>query len=289
MGSDHNPDNLNDLISPLPNNETERIESTPNSKSRHHLVSHANNRKGYRKYPVPTCEHKDRSVFAKGLCTACYHRQRRDHIKGLSTAKGFMEKSTEIQQAAMIKMANNDADSIETESIENIAEELGVPVGTELGKAIVSNAKHSIDAALTRAGIDDERLARVAAEGLSAMVVKTATFEGEISDEREYVDWNSRHKFWHDLNVIKGHMAPDGNEGGGGGLVIVNGPTMINTGHKPGCRCDVCVKAWEAEGREVLRQQRQREVTMNLNDVPQSIAPAAAPQTIDSDDQDDWS
>jgi hypothetical protein len=47
----------------------------------------------------------------------------------------------------------------------------------------------------TKAAIPAEKIAQRIAEGLDAIEVRTATFEGKITDEKEYISWSERGRY----------------------------------------------------------------------------------------------
>ena len=153
----------------------------------------------------------------------------------------------------------------------------------------------SIETALARVGITEERLAEVASEGLNAEFVRYFAQDGEVTDERRDRDWKSIHAFWRDLLMVKKYLGSDREDANAapGGLMIINGSVQINTRHKAGCQCEECVSAWEAQARDVLATQVQREIQANITDVPimlEDVAPTGetrSPQTTDIDDWDD--
>jgi hypothetical protein len=171
----------------------------------------------------------------------------------------------------------------------------GVHPSTASEKARTEKMQDSIHTALLAVGITDARLAEVASEGLSAEFVRYFAQDGEVTDERRDRDWKSIHAFWRDLLMVKSYLGSDREDANAapGGLMIINGPVQINTGHKVGCQCQECVKAWEEQACDVLATQARREVEMNIADVPSTL-PAqeperqAAPQNDDNDDWDDW-
>ena len=125
----------------------------------------------------------------------------------------------------------------------------------------IEAAQSSIDKALLRAGITDDKLASVAAGGLDATRLEAvAVIGGEDPREREEIrepDWNVRHKYLETTLKVKGHLSPDPNAAGIGGLMIV-APTIVNTGHRTNCPCPDCVVAWEGKAREIMRGQNRR-------------------------------
>jgi hypothetical protein len=69
--------------------------------------------------------------------------------------------------------------------------------------------------------IPDELLATKVREGLESTVVKTATFEGEITDEREYADMPTRARYIELAAEFKGRVRR------GAGDTQVNMPIML--------------------------------------------------------------
>ena len=60
--------------------------------------------------------------------------------------------------------------------------------------------------------IPDELLAQKVREGLDATVVKTATFEGEITDEKEYADMPTRARYIELAAEFKGRIRRNGGD-----------------------------------------------------------------------------
>jgi hypothetical protein len=64
--------------------------------------------------------------------------------------------------------------------------------------------KALIETALKEAGLDEKAIAAKMVEGMNATLVKTASENGVISDERTYPDYNARHKFLETVLGFKG-------------------------------------------------------------------------------------
>jgi hypothetical protein len=118
-------------------------------------------------------------------------------------------------------------------------------------------ARRSIDKAFLSAGVTDERLAAVHAEGLAATQVKIASHEGMITDEREYVDHNARHKFLETAYKVKGILKDD-DPSGAGGLILIGVKTEVVAGHDPICQCDECNAAWTERASSIRRDAAHR-------------------------------
>ena len=129
----------------------------------------------------------------------------------------------------------------------------------------VSQAEGFVQGALSRAGITDDKLAQIAAEGLDAALQRIITDrDGRIIDVVNVPDWKSRHAFWADLLRVKKILGGENNDGGmgSGGLIIITPDSAkVLPGHPPACVCDACKLAWE-EKTQHLRRAANREAAI---------------------------
>jgi hypothetical protein len=142
--------------------------------------------------------------------------------------------------------------------------------------------------ALSRAGIDDDKLATVAAEGLEAKFVKILTDrEGQVTSKIETPDYTSRHLYWRDVLMAKGILGNDReSQGSGGGLIIIapEAASLVE-GHPPTCICQECIDAWNVKHKS-LSERALREMAVDA-EVPDEPPDFAVPE-IDDDDWDDF-
>jgi hypothetical protein len=164
-----------------------------------------------------------------------------------------------------------------------VAQIAGVSRGTA-AKALTGS--DFVRGALSRAGIDDDKLATVAAEGLDAKHTKILTDrDGNAVDAIEMPDYKSRHAFWRDILMAKGVLGNDrDSQGGGSGGLIIVAPeaAIVVEGHPPACTCDECIEAWN-EKMKVLADRAAREMAVDaevLDDPPNF----PLPETEDDED-----
>lgn len=125
--------------------------------------------------------------------------------------------------------------------------------GASLGETKQVMGGDFVQSALARAGITDDKLAQVAAEGLEAKNYRYLTDrDGNIVDVIEMPDHQNRHRFWRDLLMVKGYLGSDREQVASGGLmIIVPEQARVVKGHPPTCTCDECIKAWNDRTREM--------------------------------------
>ena len=100
--------------------------------------------------------------------------------------------------------------------------------------------------ALSRIRLDADSLARALDEGLDAFIVKTASLDGKITDERFYPDYATRHKYVETLLKVRGELKLDDAPPQGGLVLIgIKEAQTITPGHEPQCDCDLCIAGWE--------------------------------------------
>jgi hypothetical protein len=58
---------------------------------------------------------------------------------------------------------------------------------------------------MERAGVNDERLAKVINDGLDATITKTATMDGQITDTLELINYSERREMAELCCKLKGH------------------------------------------------------------------------------------
>lgn len=124
-------------------------------------------------------------------------------------------------------------------------------------KAGETRSNASILEALERIGINSGKLAAVAFEGLDATAVKTASLDGEITDEKSYADYPTRHKYLETVLKLRGELKQDETPTQGGLILIGMKDSVMIQGHAPTCKCDQCQQAWEvAMSRNLLLSER---------------------------------
>ena len=115
----------------------------------------------------------------------------------------------------------------------------------------------SVLASLLAAGINLETLDAIGRAGLEACDVRPVFDKktGELLNCVETPDWNSRHKFWRDYNVMLGRLdCADQQQGAGAGLVIIAGKLELTPGHPANCNCESCIAAWEVDAQAAIAQ-----------------------------------
>lgn len=152
-------------------------------------------------------------------------------------------------------------------SLELAAKVAGVSVPT--AKKIAG--EDFVETSLKNAGIDNTKLAEVAAAGLDAAAQRIVTDrDGNIIDVINVPDWKSRHAFWSDLLKVKKILGGENEFGSGGGGLIVISPdaAKVLPGHPPACVCDECKLAWETKASH-LRKAAIRDAEIARAQLPQ--------------------
>jgi len=73
-----------------------------------------------------------------------------------------------------------------------------------IGAENIAKLSLPIAALMDQMGLSDALLLQKLEEGLGAVVTKTATHEGSFSDERQYVDFSTRHSYLDTALKLKG-------------------------------------------------------------------------------------
>lgn len=113
--------------------------------------------------------------------------KRRKYVKN-RTIKGLNKKDAALEAGFPLSMAENAAAKIETPEVIAAIEEF--------------------DRALVMV-IPTARLVQKLNEGLDATVVKTAQFKGEITDEKEYVDYPTRLQYVREVALMSKRFTPN--------------------------------------------------------------------------------
>ena len=140
----------------------------------------------------------------------------------------------------------------------------------------------SLQAALDRAGITDEKLFEVAGEGLDAFLTRILTDKnGNVTDTIKIKDFHAIHKFWRDLLMVKGYLGREEpqQQASGGLIIIANDAAKVVPGHSETCMCDECIAAWEEKTKE-LRQLELKRHAIEAEII--ETAPDGAPTRQDS-------
>lgn len=146
-----------------------------------------------------------------------------------------------------------------------------VPSLTERKGTEEVTLEHFIQTALKNAGVDLGRLATVSAEGLEATLVKTATHEGDITDERVYADFNARHKYLESMLKVFGFLKSDDTPQMGGLVMLFGEGPKRDGSHPLDCPCADCEGAFRSAMSGAHRDQLQRETNANIIDVPSRL------------------
>jgi hypothetical protein len=102
-----------------------------------------------------------------------------------------------------------------------------------------------VQTALVSAGINDARLAQVAADALDATDTRVV-YRGGEPETFDVPDWGARHKFWRDLLLAKKIIGNEREGAAAATLVIVSSAAAQSlTGHDPSCQCDACIESWQ--------------------------------------------
>lgn len=152
---------------------------------------------------------------------------------------------------------------------EAIAKSASVLAGQgERGKMDDATLERFIQMALKEAGVDLSRLALVSSGGLGATLVKTATHEGQITDEKEYIDWPTRHKYLETMLRVFGFLKQDEAPMSGGLVMIMGEGPKRDASHPLDCSCADCERAFRSAMADSRRDQLKRETDANIIDVP---------------------
>jgi hypothetical protein len=152
---------------------------------------------------------------------------------------------------------------------------------SQAAKAVKAN--DSILDALSRIGINADKLAEVFAGGLEACEVRLVIRNGEVVDALAVPDWHARHKFARDVLLARGELGSDRDQQpqGGGLIIITPDSAKVIDGHPAACACDACNAAWE-EKAEHLRRASLKESAIDVTSAPeQPVEPV--------EEVDDWS
>ena len=136
------------------------------------------------------------------------------------------------------------------QSNSQIARELGISRNT-VAKIIGERQVEQVgpmDAAraLSRAGITPEWVAQKLREGMDAMEVKLATWEGKFTDRVEVPDNSARFRNVEAASKMLG-MFPDEPTGPTAQLIVRIPDVTHAPGHGPTCSCQECGEQWERE------------------------------------------
>jgi|SRR5579885_407997 hypothetical protein len=140
--------------------------------------------------------------------------------------------------------------------------------------------------AFERAGITDDRLAQVAAEGLEAKQIKLiADRDGRVIDAIDMPDHKNRHAFWRDILMAKGVLGRDREDTVAGGGLIIIAPQEVSVvpGHPPACTCQECIDAWN-EKTKLLQERATRAMAVQAENRNNS---KRSPEIFDSQADED--
>lgn len=231
-------------------------------------------------------EQKRLAKIARAKATA---EQRQLERKAKARAKSEAQKVTEARVAGAI-LGSVAAGTVP--SLTKVAEVTGASLGTV--KSVAS--EDFVRTALVRAGITDDKLAAVAAEGLDAKNTKLVfDRDGNVVDAIELPDHQNRHRFWHDILTAKGVLGEKHESGGGGGGLIIIAPeaARVLPGHPPACTCDECIALWNEKTKHLQARAARAmavdaEIIENPKPLPESLdAPEDDFETDDFSDRDD--
>jgi len=114
-----------------------------------------------------------------------------------------MAKKPTAKQHKAVKLTLENLVSENPRPMGEIMKEAGYKPGIQLNPQIITESKGFKE--LLNAAIPDNELIRVAQEGLKATTVRFSP-EGE---QLEVDDYATRHKYWKDLHIFKGHAVPE--------------------------------------------------------------------------------